>query len=212
MSDPILLPLSKLRAYHRQKTKWRITDFQKKHGRLPDEQTSFAEWAEATPSLHLLLLELRCIPEGNQIAAQLILRAARRALPSYEYRYPGDARPREAIELAEKKAAGEDVPRAELRAVYEAACDAEAEADADSWDAPAAYDNIEATQEEMDDYAEIQRAAYAANCATFAAKDVGMCINVCQALSSALSATEEGSADPEWEQQRADLVELLVKH
>jgi len=215
VSAPVLLPLSRLRAYRLRGLKRRIAHFQQKHNRLPDEQSTFADWVDASPLLGDPILELCCIAQGERVAAALAIRAAKRALPIYEGRYPGDSRPREAIDLAEMRLAGENVSRDRLRAAHEAANDAAAEAGEESDDEPAAFDNVDATPEESEEFLLIVAAADAARAAAHAASDVAICAHAEKATQAArdafaaYSGTDRETVYREGEIQRADLMELL---
>jgi len=130
-------------------------------------------------------------------------------LPVFENRYPSDARPREAVELAERRLAGEKIPRAQLQAAYEAACDAESEADEESDNEPAAFDNFEATPEQSAEFLAIVAAACAARAAAHAVFDGAFCAHAIEATKAAYGA-DIGGDSQEITQQRADLMELLM--
>jgi hypothetical protein len=117
MSTPILLPLSALRANDACDLERRIADFKAHHGHPPGAKTTLQEWVEVTHEINDLLWATRCISRnGRRLAAVVAIKAAWRTLPLYEAANPDDRAPRAALELAERKLAGESIRAAKLRA------------------------------------------------------------------------------------------------
>ena len=71
--------------------------------------------------VHDAIWALRCIEGMDGLIRELACRFAESVLPNYEEKYPGDMRPRNAIEVARRYAHGEATPE-EIRAARAAAC------------------------------------------------------------------------------------------
>lgn len=113
----VILPLSQLAA---------ATDaegladcaslFVRHHGHPPGEDTPLRDWCFPRFAPRLVWAT-RCIgPAGPRIAVAVAAKAARRVLPVFETAYPGDARPRTALDLVDRWLDGASVRR-ELVAV-----------------------------------------------------------------------------------------------
>ena len=73
--------------------------------------------------VHDAIWALRCIEGMDGLIRELACRFAESVLPNYEEKYPGDMRPRNAIEVARRYAQGKATPE-ELRSAWDAAWDA----------------------------------------------------------------------------------------
>ena len=70
--------------------------------------------------VHDAIWALRCIEGMDGLIRELACRFAESVLPNYEEKYPGDMRPRNAIEVARRYAQGKATPE-EIRAARDAA-------------------------------------------------------------------------------------------
>jgi hypothetical protein len=78
-------------------------NFFKFHGRYPDENTPYTDWMACSPSIGDWMWDLRCFGSvGLRIGVRVAIGAVRRVLHLFEARLPHEARPRKALEAAER--------------------------------------------------------------------------------------------------------------
>mgnify|MGYP001297351237 CR=1 FL=1 len=167
-----------------------------------------------TNGLQDTLWALGCTTEdARPVAVEFACRAAERALRYFALRFPGDPRPRKAIEAARKCAAGEITKYATY-----AAADAAASAAADATCAAAAaaayaatYAAYAATYAAYAAYATeaAEDAAYAATYAAYATHATDAAADAAYAATYAAYATHAPDAAEEHQKQKDDLRELL---
>ena len=93
-----------------------VSLYARHHGYPPGEDTPLRDWCFPRFAPRLVWAT-RCIgPAGPRIAVAVAAKAARRVLPVFEATYPGDARPRTALDLVDRWLDGASVRR-ELVAV-----------------------------------------------------------------------------------------------
>lgn len=124
---PITVTLAQLRAAQPCAEGWTtLLRHLRKHA--PDEEPLLLETILDSNGLRDALWCCRVLPAVYTPALRLLAcAAAQRVLPLYEQRYPGDERPRRAIETAQRYAKGQ-CPLNELSAAYAAAYTAAAAA------------------------------------------------------------------------------------
>jgi hypothetical protein len=195
------LPLSALLEHRACNLDERIESFKSHHGHDPNDESTFAQWAEVTPETRDLIWALRCIPDSRRICAEFSWRAGMRVLHIFESKSSSKA-PRFALDLVRDWLDGKEASDMRIR-----------------WAANSASDAWSGGRSGSAAYGAAQASAHAANVAAnvadscSAAEDAAACAACCSAAyyyAAAADGDAASASTKERQLQRADLLELTA--